>query len=61
MFCHGIAAPRVLCHDILKARKEEGLSGEPEAGYDLVIADLPKGKNRSAFVDNHEKMYREWL
>lgn len=61
MFCHGIAAPRVLCHDILKARREEGLPGETEAGYDLVIADLPKGKNRSALVDNHEKMYREWL
>lgn len=61
MFCHGIEEPHVLCHDILKAGKEETLSGKPEAGYDLVIADLPKGNNRSAFTDNHERMYREWL
>lgn len=50
-----------MCHDILKAGKEETLSGKPEAGYDLVIADLPKGNNRSALTDNHERMYREWL
>lgn len=61
MFCHGIEEPNVLCHDILKVGKEETLPGKPGAGYDLVIADLPKGNNRSAFTDNHERMYREWM
>lgn len=60
MFCHGIERPGVFCHDILKDGKEEVLPGETGDGYDLVIADLPKGKNRNALADNHEKMYREW-
>ena len=39
MFCHGINNPKVFQHDIL----ETG-AGELEDRYDLVLADLPKGK-----------------
>lgn len=63
MFCHGINNPKVFQHDIL----ETG-AGESKDRYDLVLADLPKGKNESIFVGDRdllmgsqEKLYTEWV
>ncbi len=56
MFCHGIENPRVFRHDILSS----DTFGAKE-GFDLVVADLPKGNNRNIRMDDQEKLYTEWL
>lgn len=61
MYCHGIEKPCVIRHDILSADTGEVLTGEQPGGFDLVLADLPKGNNRNTRVDDQEKLYAEWL
>lgn len=60
MFCYGIERPEVIQTDIIK---EQG-----ENTYDLVIADLPKGKNESMYVHagnnflgDRETVFAEWV
>ena len=63
MFCHGIPQPKVLQRDILEPE-----AGDSQGGFDLVLADLPKGKNESmlagkqgSLTGRREKLYAEWV
>lgn len=60
MFCRQIQQAEILQADVLKQTVEKT--------YDLVIADLPKGKNESVYwesagnlLSSYEKVYSEWV
>lgn len=60
MFCYGMVRPEIIQTDIIKEKRENL--------YDLVIADLPKGKNQSMYVNDSnnflgdkDKVFAEWV